>query len=290
MSLEITSEKEKAAEILIRKAWKNIPDKETKYDPIQIILWIRNDEELSNLADFFRKKFKLDDIYEFENDIEKVLLKLDKKRLQIRKKRTTSLSDPLYILKKSMVGTSWEQAKRQIYKICRWGSEVKGLKISDSEAEEYFDRLYRNALGETPYNWERVRETGYGRLSDLTYIPLQNSYENPKQYQINYFLLKYSTGNKFDGKVTVFRGTHSPHTKIRPGDFVSFDRRFAQGFSSGKWGAVLSDELNSEDLILYKPEIGSTELVYWPKEHQIKKIAEKLPSLREFWEMYRYGI
>ena len=74
--------------------------------------------------------------------------------------------------------------------------------------------------------------------------------------------------------------------KIRPGDFVTFDKDYARGYTRGKFGTVHKDILSSKDLVVYKMEPERDELVYWPEGHQIKKV-ENIPTFKEFWETFR---
>jgi hypothetical protein len=87
--------------------------------------------------------------------------------------------------------------------------------------------------------------------------------------------------------VKVWRGTNSPHNKIRPGDFVTFDRDYAEGYVTGKFGAIVKAILPSKDLKVYKMEPDSSEMVYWPHGHSIKKFTGHVPTFKEFWEEFR---
>jgi hypothetical protein len=289
-----TSKKEDAAEHLIKQAWRFIPYGEDRYDATDIFLWVDNEEELSRLAWKLASQFYPDDSeswYKFKDDVEGVLHKLELERLKRRRAKTPSLKDPLYLLKKSMVGKSWEQAKRQIGKLSLGAWGMRGdEKIPDEDAEGFFNRIYKNAMGETVYEKDFLDQTGRGRLSDLEVKedPKDGDY---KQYSINQFIRKYGDGsNKITGKVRVWRGTNNPHAPIRPGDFVTFDRGYAQSYMRGKWKSIVTDILDTKDLLVYRIDIGMSELVYWPEGHQIKKYKGEIPTLRDFWEQNRFGI
>jgi hypothetical protein len=290
-ALDLTK-KEDAAEYLIRQAWKYIPPGEDRYDPFDVIIWIDNEQPLSNLAWSLAEKFypQEDEAwYRFKDDVENVLHRMEMKRLERRKRYTPSLKDPLYILKKTMVGKSWEQAKRTIAKnsLGAWGVQTME-KINDQDANQVFERLYKRVMGETWYDKSLTDNYGYGRLSDLKENP--NDKNDVKQYSINVFIRQYGTDGGFGEMVKVWRGTNNPHAGITPGDFVTFDRGYAQTYHRGKWKSIVTDALNSKDLIVYKIEPGSSELVYWPEGHQIKKYEGPIPTLRDFWEQYRFGI
>lgn len=283
------SKKEDAAEFVIRSAWKIIPNIEDRYTPHDLFLWIDNNRELNELAIDIASKFYPNDdepYYQFQTDIENVLFKLDADRISRKRKKNPSLADPLYVLKKLMFNTGWEQSKTRIMKISLSGHVGK---VSDDEANETFDRLYRNAMGETYYDISSLEQYGYGKLSNLKIVNVIRS-DNIKQYNINMFLNHYGKNGTMGEKVRCWRGTNNPHSVIRPGDFVTFDRGYAQNYMRGKYKTVINDILNTKDLVLVSPDLGRSELVYWPEGHQIKKYEGIVPSLREFWEEYRYGI
>jgi hypothetical protein len=183
-----------------------------------------------------------------------------------------------------MVNRSWNGVKRAVAKTLP--GRVDG-NISDENANHVFQRLYKNAMGETVYNIEEIMTWGYGRLSDLAD---KETSSQEKQYTVNIFLRHYFGGKTPHGKVRVWRGTNNPHTPIRPGDFVTFDRGYSQGYMSGKWKAVVTDLIDSKDLYLYKADIGMSELIYWPEGHKIKKYEGELPTLQDFWQEHRFGI
>lgn len=282
------SKKEDAAEHLIRAAWKFIPPGEDRYNSHQVVLWIDNESELSDLAWNLSQKFYPNDDdswYKFQDDLERVLINMEEKRLEIRKRKNASLQDPLYILKKLVVGKNWNSAKRAISNMLGTGHSMSSP--TDEEANAIFNRLYKNAMGETIYDMEAGTQH-IGRLSSLE---IKDDNTNFNQPQINIFIRHYGRNRKkIEGKVRVWRGTNSPHASIRPGDFVTFDRGYAQGYMSGKWKAIVTDVLDAKDLLVHKLDVGMSEMVYWPEGHKIKQYTGPVPSLREFWEQYRFGI
>ena len=285
----IRDEKQLAALRLIKMAWPLISNQEDRYDFDDVRMYIDNDQKISNLAWELAKKFYPDSEepwYEFQNDVQEVLYQLEIERLERKRKQNPSLKDPLYILKKLMVKTSWQQAKDAIsQQLPGRGSHSD---VTDEDAELIFNRLYKNAMGETVYNKEEIARWGYGRLDAARILPDKG---NHRQYALNAFIRTYAGSvGKFDGKVRVWRGTNSPYANIRPGDFVTFDRGYAQGYFSGKWKTIVTDILDAKDFLIYKTDIGMSELVYWPEGHKIKVFTGHIPSLRDFWETYRFGL
>lgn len=283
------SKKEDAAEYLIKQSWKYIPASEDRYDSHDVILWIDNEPQLSNLAWSLAKNFYPQDEeawYSFKNDVEQVLARLEQERLERRRSQTPSLKDPLYVLKKLMVNTTWNQAKMALAK--QFPGRVLN-RPDDESAEIMFNRLYKNAMGETMYNKEEIAKWGYGRLSDLVVREVPNDADH-KQYVVNIFLRQYFSGKQPSGSVRVWRGTNNPHTPIRPGDFVTFDRGYAQGYMSGKWKAIVTEVIDVKDLITYKLDPGMSEFLYWPEGHEIKPFTGEIPKLRDFWQQYRFGL
>ncbi len=281
--------KDDAAEDLIRQAWRLIDNPEDRYDFDDVLMYIDNDERLSNLAWTLGKKFypqSEEGWYDLHRDVKRVLGNLELKRLDRKKKATPSLKDPVYILKKLMVGKSWKAARNAI------SNQLPGRQhgeVTDEDAEMIFNRLYKNAVGETIYDMEGVTYWGYGYL-DKAHLTIGTG--NHREYSLNIFINAYAGANKsFEGEnVQVWRGTNSPHAGIRPGDFVTFDRGYAQNYLSGKWKAIVTDVLPSKDLIIYKIDVGMSELVYWPEGHKIKRFEGHIPTFREFWEAHRFGL
>jgi hypothetical protein len=282
--------KEGAADYLIRKAWRHM-DKNDKYDSYQLFLWIDNEHELSDEAWKLAKKFypTSDEAwYDFQKDIEDYLYKLEQQSLKFRRAKTPDLQTPINVLKGILKGKSWEAAKRAIYNQLAMGnSNAKRDTVPDEDAEAIFNRLYKNAMGETVYNQQELEKWGYGRLDQLKIVPVESS-ENPRQYMVNVFIRHYGSGDRIAGKVRVWRGTNSPHSAIRPGDFVTFERGYAEGYQAGKWKTIVTDVLDAKDLLLYKADPGTSEMVYWPEGHEIKKYEGEIPSAKAFWHKVNY--
>jgi hypothetical protein len=283
------SKKEDAAEYVIRQVWSYIPKGEDRFDINDVLLWLNNEYELHVEAEKISKRFYPDSdepLYDFHKDLKNQLEKMEVERLERRRKQTSSLKDPLYLLKKLMVGKSWNQVKNVISKLLPGRQGIST--IDDEDAESVFNRLYKNAMGETIYDKDEIEKWGFGRLSELKFN--SSTAGNHRQYAVNTFLQKYFSGNQPTGKVRVWRGTNNPQATIRPGDFVTFDRGYSQGYMSGKWKAVVTDVIDVKDLIAYKLDPGMTEFVYWPEGHQIKKYEGEIPTLKDFWNQNRFGI
>jgi hypothetical protein len=91
------------------------------------------------------------------------------------------------------------------------------------------------------------------------------------------------TAIRFPDKIRVYRGVNSPSAKVRPGDFVTFDRDYASSYKRGKFGAVISAILPSNDLYMIKFDTGRTELLYWPAGTALKHTIDSIPSFKKFW-------
>ena len=281
---------EDAAEQIIRVTWKMMPS-DDKFDEYQVSMWMDNDSSLNSLKDRMAKKFFPNDesyIDKFDNIISSQLDDLEKEHQGRMIKRINS-NDPLYILKGICRGKKFEGAKQALIKnnLSNWG--YKGGKIGDDEAEEIFNRLYKNAMGETVY--DETRANWYGRLSDLHKTKIIGKPEdNIKDYSINLFIDHYTNykGDKFPDKVKVYRGVNSPLAEIRAGDYVTFDKSYAYDYARGKYGSVVSNILDPKDLYVYKIDIGTSELVYWPPGHKIKKYEGEIPTFKQFWHQVNY--
>ena len=124
-------------------------------------------------------------------------------------------------------------------------------------------------------------------MSDLHNVPIfGNTYDNIKQHSVNLFIQHYAGYNvdKFPEKVKIYRGVNSPAAKVRPGDYVTFDKGYAMAYMQGKFGSIIHDVLSSRDLYVYKVEIDRTELVYWPAGHKIQKYEGDIPTFKDFWK------
>ncbi len=130
-------------------------------------------------------------------------------------------------------------------------------------------------MGETQYEADKYKNVP--RLDTLV-SPTGDEYTDN-------FLRYYLPRNekKFPATVKVYRGTNSPLSKIRPGEFCSFDKDFVRYFIRGKYGAVVRDTLPSHDLLLYKVDPERSELIYWPEGHQIQKYSGEIPNFKDFF-------
>lgn len=285
-----TSEKILAIGAFIKNVWNVLPKGEDKFDAHGLFLWMDNDHDLSKLAQKLADAFYPDNedaLYHFKFDVEKILNVLEQKYLKRRQIKTPFLKDPIYLLKKIMVGKSWKSAKREVLGLLTLGSTVKyKAEPSDEWAEEVFARLYKNALGETIYD-ESFIKNSYGRFHRLN----EYSQENPDtKPEIDAFIRHYYKKIDENNRIQTWRGVNNPHAIIRPGDFVTLDRKYASTYVSGKWKAIITENIHIEDLFVYKLYLGATELIYWPEGHSVKKYSGYTPSLKEFWETYRFGI
>ena len=278
-----TDNHEKLAKLFIYNVWRYMP-KSDRFSPYQFSLWMDNETNLQEM-----KQKICDQLYPndddasgtfFDKDIIPTLEKMEQKILDRKAKKIDS-NDPLFILKSIVKNKTYEGAKQSLYKSQLGGWSYKGGRIKDEDANEAFERLYRHAMGETMYSDEHFKRARY--LSDL---------RNPsptKDHVEELFIQQLAGWNlsKFPEFVKVWRGTNSPLNKIKPGDYVTFDKDYADSYARGKFKAVIQSILPSKDLKVDKMDVDNSELVYWPHGHQIKKYEGHIPTFREFWEIYR---
>jgi hypothetical protein len=275
----IDKEKEKDALYILRQVWPHVP-KEDKFDTRQIGLWLFHHQEIWNeMFEISKKYYPNNDEpqFEFQNDINAVIEKLEHaKNKRVAKK--INQNDPLYILKHIVRNQNWEKAKVNLVNssLAGWAPKEK---VDDADAERVFHDLYKIAMGETMYDVSTTNRNP--KLSSFVKKDMTDDYAIS-------FLHHYAgtRAEKFPDKVKIYRGTNSPTSVVRKGDFVSFDREYARGYIRGKFGALISDTLPSDELRVYKIDIGRSELVYWPDGHQIKSVTN-VPTFREFWETWR---
>jgi hypothetical protein len=289
--LDLTK-KEDAAEWMIRQVWKQMPYGEDKFSDHDFFLWLDNDADLTNKRNQLAKKLFPDDeeessIKKFDDIISQIIEQLESKKIKRSASKVNQL-DPLFILKKIVRGKTWEGAKQTLFKNTLGSWFYKGGRISDEDVETAFNRMYKNAMGETIY--DITKEKLYGRLSNIHRQQVDRSkstydHEESNKYVINLFIDLYVGygANKFPDKVKVYRGVNNPTVPIRPGDFVTLDKDYAKSYARGDYGTIVNDTLDSKDLYVYRIEPHGTELVYWPEGHQIKKFEGHTPTFKEFW-------
>jgi len=141
-----------------------------------------------------------------------------------------------------------------------------------------FNRLYKIALGQTMYDERYIGKAP--RLSDLSI-----THNDIHETDFIHHLAGWNA-QKFPDMVKVYRGVNSPLAKIRPGDFVTFDKDYARTYIRSKYGTVHQDILPSKDLRVFSMQPERDELIYWPEGHQIKQV-ENVPTFKEFWEKWR---
>ena len=253
----INKNHEKTALTAIRYVWRLMPKDERFYE-YNFSLWMNNDQKTQEFISSLAKQLYPNDdeaIYTFfDKDIKPTLEKLEV--IRNRKKEKKMVNDPLFLLKRPN----------------RMG------RVTDEMAESIFNRLYRLAMGQTMYDMRYTERTP--KLSDLS-----TNHNNQEETLFIHSIMGWSA-KKFTDKVKVYRGTNSPLAKIRPGDFVTFDKDYARTYMTTKFGTVHQDVLPSKDLRVYKMDANRDELIYWPEGHQINRV-ENVPSFKNFWEMWR---
>jgi len=215
----------------------------------------------------------------FEEDIKPTLENLEQKKYA-RLVNKINTSDPLFLLKNVVKRKkTFEAAKKELFNSNLFAGHDTNTNISDEEAQTAFERLYRHAMGETAYGKDWVEK--FPRLADL---------KQPNENTTERLFVQHYAGWKTEGfpeVVRVWRGTNSPTHKIKPGDFVTFDRDFADSYARGKFRAIIQGNLPSKDLRVHSMDIDSSQLVYWPEGHDIKTYTGTIPSFKEFWATFR---
>ena len=279
----VTPEQEKMAKFFIFNVWRLMPP-EDRFSPYQFSMWMDNERHLQEMkARIANQIFPNDDEagYKFFDDIITPTLEKMEDKYYARKAKKIDANDPLFILKSIVRGRSYRSAKNALYKATQNRAWQQQGPISEDMVDALFERQYRLFMGETMYDDKFIRNTPY--LSDLRQ-------PSPTQSKTEEIFIQHYVGwkaEKFPDMVKVWRGTNSPHNKIRPGDFVTFDRDYAEGYVTGKFGAIVKAILPSKDLKVYKMEPDSSEMVYWPHGHSIKKYTGHVPTFKEFWEEFR---
>lgn len=275
-----------AAIHIIRMTWADMAkngDYQDRFDfDNNFVHWMQNTQPLNALLEKYGQMFypqAHEPHYEFQDDVEKVLEMLEEKHNE-RRTRKVNKNDPLYFLKQTVRGKSWRGAKQSLNNLSWVGRGRKLGQITDDMAESLFNRLYRVSLGETFYDADAYK---YAVYLDK-YILSANTDDSMRNFIQHYNGRKT---DRFPASVKVWRGLNSPTSKIRPGDYVTFDKGYARSYGAGKYAAVVSDILPSKDLIVTKPDSESSEMIYWPPGHQIKKV-ENVPSFKQFYNQWAF--
>lgn len=271
---------EKAARFFIYSVWRYMP-RDDKYSPYQFSLWMDSEVHLQNLKEKLAKELRPTDENPgedfFDKDIVPTLEKLEAVHYA-RISKKIDPDDPLFLLKNDVKGRNYESAKKQLYKSHWYSPEGSDGNITDDEVQKAFDRLYRHAVGETYYNKEFIERMT--KLEDVS-----SSGDTTERLFVQHYA-GYKA-SKFSEQVKVWRGTNSPLNKIKPGDYVTFDRDYASSYARGKFKAIVQSIVSTKDLRIDSMSIDDTKLVYWPSNHEIKKFTGTVPSFKEFWAAFR---
>jgi len=266
--------------LFIYNVWK-VMDKEDRFSPYQFSLWMDNTTYLERLKEkIVNQLYPNDDDgnYKFFNNDIIPSLEILEQQVYSRMMRKINTQDPLFILKHIVQRKSYEAAKKELFNSQISARDVDIRQISEEEIQQIFERLYRHAMGETFYN------SGIDKLPKLSDIKL------PSEDTSTTIFIQQFAGfktEKFPDEVIVWRGTNSPANQIKPGDYVTFDRDYADSYSRGKFRAVVKSKLPSKDLRIYKMDVDTSELIYWPDGHSIKTYTGTIPTFKDFWEMYK---
>ncbi len=280
----VTAEQEKMAKFFIFNVWRLMPV-EDRFSPYQFSLWMDNERHLQDMKYRIANQiFPGDDEagYKFFDDIITPTLEKMEDKFYARKAKKINANDPLFILKSIVQGKSYRSAKNALYNATQnRATQRHKFDIDEDMVNALFERQYRLFMGETMFDYKMIEKDLY--LSDLRQ-------PSPTKSETENIFIQHYVGwkaEKFPDMVKVWRGTNSPHNKIRPGDFITFDRDYAEAYVTGKFGAIVKAVLPSKDLKVYKMEPDSSEMVYWPHGHTIKKFTGHIPTFKEFWEQFR---
>ena len=135
---------------------------------------------------------------------------------------------------------------------------------------------------------------GTAKIGELSRVSeINNSLSNLEAGATVKSFNKQRFGTESPKIVTIYRGTPYPGASIRPGDYVTTDRFYAQKYTRGKFGSVVKSQLKAEDLLI--SNIGYThfgedvsELIYYPKG--FKPITTKIKPKISFKEFYNQAI
>ena len=169
--------------------------------------------------------------------------------------------------------------------------------VSDQQAEEIFQQLYHAAHSGTftelkaitersPYYNQNGRFTK--RLSEInTDIPNQDmDIDSYNEAMFFHMVIGHYRTTKMPAQIEVYRGVARADSVLRPGDYVTLNRSYARSYIRGKYGSILRNMVNPEDLIIHRIDnYDFNEFIYFPKNAQImpQKIAPPI-SFLQFWQ------
>lgn len=189
-------------------------------------------------------------------------------------------------------GKNWEQAKKAIMEMMPGGKAMRArgfsVKVSDQEAQDMFDRLYRTTI-EGGYLDEAEIYRVYPDAKRLNEWKNHNVYagggtdENILKYRETYMVSQWY-GKEVPKEVEVYRGVPLPNAKLRPGEYVTPDKDYARSYMRGKFGSIVKDVIPAKDLIVTEVWGTAPHYIYYPKGTKLAPSDIKAPiSFQEYF-------
>lgn len=283
---------------LVDEVWEmGVIEEEDKYNGFQVSVIIDNEYPLYQKAMQFGEES-----YERIKDLveEELIQREQRDKFDPRKEELESIGGDLPHLQKMIKGTSWEEAKRRIMDMGPGGAfHDPDMVVEDEFAENVFRRLWSANVHGTFLSLETLKgsspfvtEDGtriMKRLSELRPRPRAETSVDRNAYEENQIYLHLFGNKGMPEKIRVFRGVSRADAKIRPGDYTTPSRDYANSYLRGPFGAVVQDFVSPDDLIVGTTNVGyaEVELVYYPRsyQHDPEQEKEDAPQMtyREFW-------
>lgn len=291
----------RVAEEVIRRVWMQeyFSDPEVKYCSEEVVLVAENEEPLLRLMSSLGE----DRIEEVKETIARRLAELEDR---VFKRRRGKLKDEMSHVREIIRGKTWNKAKAEVVNM-QPGKRTYGPREvpSDDLAEASFARLYGTAhapgFGDveqlkmlSPY-MDKDGNRYMKRLSELKNNGIRGASpanrEATELYnEANLFRKVFgSKAQEPPDSVTVYRGVPRADAKLRPGDFVTPDRWYARTYISGKMGAIISDQVKCDDLVVTSFDIDRAEFLYYPRaamgpNRPSSSDIKPTITFRQFWE------
>ena len=295
---------EALAKNLIQRVWNSgMVTQESKYDEYHVQLAIDNDRELYELSWSLGEE-AYDDVV---LAIERELAQRENKIYEQRKKKLEG-GDELQHIREVIKGKSWNAAKRALVGMMPMGKlpDDTMRTVDDDIAEGVFVKLYKASKGGTFVDIDAIthlspffsedNKTVLKRLSEIKNWDVHGVNDNTNETRNKFIETQIFTalfGYKLKEPpetTTVYRGVARADAGVRPGDYVTPSRSYARSYLRGKKGAVLTEELPTDDLVINSTSHGyeAVELVYLPRGFEASEEQVERPdppmTFRELYE------
>ena len=288
---------EQIASDLIDAVWNmGVLDEEDKYLGRQVSMIIDNDQPLSQMVMQFGEDAE-DRIKEFVE--EELIERQQREQFDPRQEELMSIEGDLPHIQEIIRGLNWEDAKRALMDMGPGGAfHDPDHFVEEEYADRVFNKLWSaNAHGsflgeeilrsDSPF----VSENGdkiLKRLSEIRAHSHEETQNNKNLYEETQIYRALFGAGPMPEKIRVFRGVSRADADIRPGDYTTPSRDYANSYLRGEYGAVINDIVNVDDLTIGTTNVGysEVELVYYPRGYQEEVKQEDTPQMtfRGFWE------